>query len=253
MSGEGYGKVANFVVNLDRDADRLEKSEKLFASAGLTFERVRGVDARQMSADELRAACPRFRFYLANARRVRPGEIGCALSHRKCWEEVARRNIPLAAIYEDDVLFDAEKLKASLASIAESDDPSVPTVWLMNRGLPRPRGETPGPWYDMRSTNDVARVWSMFCYAVNTAAARRLAEILTPMTNVADSWPTYARCGVRVMISSDPCATTCEGPSTIGRKRSRMWEVALFRNFYWMRYRIAFRLDLLLKRLEGKR
>ena len=240
------------LINLARATRRLAAAKALFAEAGLGFIRIEAVDASRLSGAELAAACPPVRFYLANARRVRPGEIACALSHRKCWKEAFSDGTPLAAVFEDDVLFDADGLKDALHAIAEENDPSVPTVWLLHKGLPK------GPdmsvrWYDLRTADDVARAWCAHCYALNAAAAERLADILTPMANVADAWSTFARCGVRVLAASRPCAATREEASSIPRTAKRGWRFKWVRDFYWFRYRLAFRLDLFLKSLAGKR
>jgi len=238
-----------FVVNLDRDKDRLEATQALFASAGMDFERVAAVDARAMTAGQLHTACPRFRFYIANARRVKPGEIGCALSHRKVWETVASRGLALAAVFEDDILADMDELKRHLASIEAADDPSVPTVWLMNSGLAKPAAPD-GDWYDIRSADGGSWAWGAYCYALNAAAAKRLVRLLTPMANVVDAWSVFARCGVRILAATDAFATTRGVPSTLMKKEERMWRLAWFRRFYWFRYRFAFWADLLLKRFE---
>ena len=52
--------------------------------------------------------------------------------------------------------------------------------------------------------------------------------------------------------ASRPCAATREEASFIERKAS-LWRFRWVRAFYWFRYRLAFRLDLLLKTLSGKR
>lgn len=241
--------MKSFVINLDRDAARLEETRRMFASAGMSFERVPAVDARALAPAELRKACPLVRFYLANARRVKPGEIGCALSHRKCWETVAARNLPLAAVFEDDVLADMDALKSHLAAIEKECDPAVPTVWLMNRGLPKPEDPC-GDWYEIGGG---AWAWGAYCYVLNAAAAGRLAALMTPMANVCDAWSVFARCGVRVLAAADAFATTRSGSSTISRKTKSLWGREWFRRFYWFRYGFAFRLDLFLKRFEGKR
>ena len=240
------------MINLARATERLASVRALFAGAGLDFIRVDAVDASRLSKADLAATCSSVRFYLANARRVRPGEIACALSHKKCWQEAFADGTPLAAVFEDDVSFDAAGLKDALHAIAEENEPSVPTVWLLHRGLPKGR-DMSARWYDLRTANDVARAWCTHCYALNAAAARRLADILTPMVNVADAWPTFARCGVRILVASRPCAATREEASSIERKAKRGWHLKWVRDFYWFRYRLAFRLDLLMKSLAGKR
>lgn len=229
----------------------------MFASAGVEFERVVAVDACATPTKDLRSFCPQVRFYIANARRVVPGEIGCALSHIKAWNAIVARGLPLAAVFEDDVLADMSKLKEHFADIEATNDPSVPTVWLMNRGLPKPK-RLCGLWYEMRTADGrwgVDKPWAFgaYCYVLNTAAAKRLAELLTPMANVCDAWSTYARCGVRILAAADAFATTRPGLSAIAHRKSALWHFSLYRHFYWLRYRFAFRADLLMKRLEGKR
>ena len=244
--------MKHMVINLARATERLASVQALFAGTGLEFVRVDAVDATRLSKADLVAACPPVRFYLANARRARPGEIACALSHKKCWQEAFADGTPLAAVFEDDVSFDADGLKDALHAIAEENEPAVPTVWLLHKGLPKGRNMS-GRWYDLRTANDVAHAWCTHCYALNAAAAKRLADILTPMANVADAWPTFARCGVRILVASRPCAATREEASSIERKTKRGWKLKWVRDFYWFRYRLAFRLDLLMKSLAGKR
>lgn len=155
-------------------------------------------------------------------------------------------------MFEDDVSFDAGPLKDALDAIAAENDPSVPTVWLLHRGLPKGR-DMSGRWYDLRTSRDVARAWCAHCYVLNAAAAKRLSDILAPISNVVDAWPTFARCGVRILAASRPCAATREEASTIERASGGVWRFGWARRFYWFRYRLAFRLDLLLKSLAGKR
>ena len=84
------------------------------------------------------------------------------------------------------------------------------------------------------------------------AAGRRLAELLTPMAVPCDAWSTFARCGVRVLVASRPCARTRGDDSTIPRPQNGLWRFRLVQKAYWLRYRLAFRLDLLLRRISGR-
>ena len=240
------------VINLDRAPERLADTAKLFADAGLAFERVPAVDARAMSDAERRRTAPPVRFYLANARRVRPGEIACTLSHRKAWDAAFAGGAATAAVFEDDVWFEADGLKSLLAEAERGNDPAVPTVWLLHRGMPRPRRAPDGPWYDLLATRDVGRSWCAHAYALNAAAARRLGELLSPMATPCDAWSTFARRGVRVLVASEPCARTRGDDSTIPRPQNGLWRFRLVQKAYWLRYRLAFRLDLLLRKGFGR-
>lgn len=246
--------MKSYLINLDRGSDRLAVSAKLFADAGLAFERVPAVDGKALSRARRSEVCPPVRFYLANAHRALPGEIGCVLSHLAAWRTAFAGYVPAAAFFEDDISFDAEGLRRALASIERDDDPAVPTVWLLHAGLPRPADEDGRAWYDIRETADVGHAFWASSYALNAAAARRLAAILTPMANVADAWSTFARCGVRVLALFHPCAGQRRNDaSSISKRPSFLWRQSWYRRLHWFRWRIAFRLDLLLKRFEGKR
>ena len=243
--------MENYLINLDRAPERLEATRRLFESAGLSFTRVPGVDAQKLSSADLKRLCPPFRFYIANAHRAKGGDIACTQSHRKCWKTAFAGKARLAAVFEDDVDFDPQGLKEALAAVEKENDPRIPTVWLLHKGLPRPANPQ-GRWYNLRDADDVAHSWCSHCYAINAAAAAMLEEMHDPMANVLDSWSTYARLGVRVLVACEPCAWTRKEQSQIPRKPNRLWSAAWFRKLYWMRYKAAFRIDLLLKRLSGK-
>ncbi|MBR1836942.1 MAG: glycosyltransferase family 25 protein [Kiritimatiellae bacterium] len=243
-----------YVVNLDRAPERLAETQRLFGGAGLAFERVAAVDGEALSRAGRRAACNPVRFYLANGYRPRPGEIGCVLSHLKAWKAAFAGGGGTAAVFEDDVSFDPQALREALASAERWNDPAVPTVWLLqSRVPPPPPGADGGTWFDILETRDAGNVFWTSSYALNAAAAKRLAALLAPMCNVADAWSAFARCGVRVLAMARPCCGQRETASTIKRKAGFLWRQPWFRRFHWARWRAALRLDLLLKKLEGKR
>ena len=256
MGWRGSSRMRCLVINLARAKDRLAAAMAQFRDAGINLERLDAVDARLLAKAEMDAAVRRFRFYVANARRIRPCEIACALSHMKCWREAFKDGTPVAAVFEDDItILDPKGLHDALEAIEHENDPDVPTVWLLHRGIPRGR-DMSGRWYDLLAADDVGRSWCAAAYALNAAAGKRLAEILTPIVNVSDSWSTFARCGVRVLVATKPCAGFPKQvvfASTIERRPGGMWRFAWFRRFYWWRVRVCFWIDLALKRLEGKR
>lgn len=244
--------MISLLINLDRAPDRLKLIEEQFAAAGLSFERVAAVDAKAVPEAELRRECPPFRFYLANARRVRVGEIACLKSHQKCWRQAVASGATRTAVFEDDVLFDADSLKAAFAASEQEDDGGRPTVWLLQRGLRPGRPEPGAAWYDLLTIRgDIGHCWNGCGYIVNPAAARRLLELTTPMRNVNDAWSTFARCGIAVRAPVRPSCTQRNWAlaSSIERKEKSIWRFGWVRRFYWFRYRWAIRLDILLKHL----
>ncbi|MBR1836943.1 MAG: glycosyltransferase family 25 protein [Kiritimatiellae bacterium] len=243
-----------FVVNLDRSPERLAETQRLFGEAGLSFERVPAVDGAALSPAERRRLCPPLRFRLANAMRPpKPGEIGCALSHRKVWDAVTRQGEAIAGVFEDDVAFDAPALREALETARRENDPDVPTVWLLQTGLPMPGRSGGRRCYDILETRDVGHVFSTYAYLLNRAAAARLAALQTPVVNMADTWSAYARCGVRILAFFRPCASVRKVESTIAYGAGGLWRFGWFRRLFWARWRLFFRVDLALKLIEGKR
>ncbi len=86
-------------MNLRRAEDRLKTLRRRFGEAGLSFERIEGVDGRLLEQAELQRRVP------ADGRwgRLTAGEVGCFLSHRACWRAFLDAGIRHAAIFEDDV------------------------------------------------------------------------------------------------------------------------------------------------------
>jgi glycosyl transferase, family 25 len=85
-----------YVINLDRDLDRMAFMERQLRAAGLSYERESAVNGRSLSSEE--------ELYYADPRRqpLGHGEIGCLMSHIKVWRRIAQAH-SAALILEDDV------------------------------------------------------------------------------------------------------------------------------------------------------
>ena len=92
--------VKSYVINLDRDKDRLAKVEQEFAAAGMAFERVPAING----ADLPDRIAPYFLDADGNyAPHLTAGEIGCYASHLSVWHRVLLEEDRCALICEDDV------------------------------------------------------------------------------------------------------------------------------------------------------
>lgn len=93
-----------FVINLDRDVDKLNKVREEFRKQNLQFTRFPAIDGRKylqetpddLKDKEIEYMCQKF---------CTPASIGCFLSHRRIWEKIVRDKIPVTLICEDDVFF----------------------------------------------------------------------------------------------------------------------------------------------------
>lgn len=96
-----------YVINLDRDQDRLARFTSIMKNAGLSFTRVSAVDGRKLVKEDLlreKVITPRFSALATY------GEIGCAMSHRAVWRAASKSKKPYVVIFEDDVDIDGSLL-----------------------------------------------------------------------------------------------------------------------------------------------
>jgi glycosyl transferase family 25 len=89
-----------YVINLKKDADRLQHMSRQLASYNIEFERVDAVDGRVMPEGEFQA------FVKARSGKPTPwgrGQMGCWLSHSHTWEKIAAGDDAYGLILEDDM------------------------------------------------------------------------------------------------------------------------------------------------------
>lgn len=94
-----------FVINLDKDTERLHFMESQFQRHHIVFERFSAIFPWKITQDQWDAVdysgikekyAPNFR----------PWEVACAYSHRAIMEKIVAEDIPVALILEDDVVLD---------------------------------------------------------------------------------------------------------------------------------------------------
>ena len=91
-----------YLVNMDRSTDRLSIMKERLSNLGLTFERISAVDGYKLSQVEKEmVVAPNLRYPY----NLTLGEVGCFLSHKKCWQEFLNSNEEWALILEDDSVF----------------------------------------------------------------------------------------------------------------------------------------------------
>lgn len=121
-----------FVLHLIRARARRENAEALLRDCGLPGEIVAAVDGAALDPAERTAQVgadlfePRYPFGL------RPGEIGCFLSHRQIWAEIVRRDLDHALVLEDDVTLDA-RVFAHALDLATRNAATCGYIQLQNR------------------------------------------------------------------------------------------------------------------------
>ena len=204
-----------YVINLDRDVERMASIRANLEALGLPFERLSAVMGKDVPEWEklvdLSAYAWRNRLDTPRA-----GEVGCYLSHLKAMETFLRTDAPWCVILEDDV----EVLPACadvLRSLAEKDDWDLVKLFNFHSGLPVKKRALAGGHH---LVVHLTRTTSAAAYVVNRRAAETLLRSMRPISEQVDHahdqpWETGLRVrGIRPMpVILAPVAHTT---STIG-------------------------------------
>jgi glycosyl transferase family 25 len=189
-----------YVINLDRDRDRLKSISLNLASLGFNFERVPGVIGKEVT--DLQSLVNLQAYAWRNRRDdPRAGEVGCYLSHLKAMETFLKTEAPWCVVLEDDV----EVLPGCvevLRGLAEKDDWDLVKLYNNHSGTPvKKRALRAG----YRLVVHLTRTTSSAAYIVNRRAAKTLLKSLLPISEQIDHaldrpWETGLRTrGVRPM------------------------------------------------------
>jgi GR25 family glycosyltransferase involved in LPS biosynthesis len=103
-----------FVINLDKDTERLSSIDKQLRESNILYERFSGILGKNIATDSrLSPFCSQF---------CTDGIKGCALSHRTIWETAIQNKYSTVMILEDDVVIPPniqEKVRDILQRVPE--------------------------------------------------------------------------------------------------------------------------------------
>ena len=190
-----------FLINLDRHPDRLAAAQTRLSQAGVKAVRLPAVDGASLSPAARHAAVARFHALLARGRLYTPGQIGCTLSHQTAYRRMIAENIPVALIFEDDVLLTPD-FPASLAAAEDLLDAERRQVFLFSDGTHPPH---PGDGGAFVRVNDADCAEA---YLVTLPAARELLRVNSPMVVMHDNWSRFAARGHIELYRATPATAT---------------------------------------------
>lgn len=127
--------LATYVINLDRDTERMARTAAALDAAGLPFERVPAQDGGALDP-ALGEDARRFM-----GRALRPGEVGCFASHRVAAQRFLDSGAQFGLVLEDDVA-----LHDTAAEVVDRLCRALPqfTLWdVINLARPVRRWRTP--------------------------------------------------------------------------------------------------------------
>lgn len=120
--------MKTYIINLEQSVDRKEYMlRQLEKFPFLSSEIVLAVDGRAMSEEERDKMFDVARFQRRYLRLCRPGEIGCTLSHQKCYRKLAESDDKCALILEDDIIVNKEigGVIKKLEGIMNTEEPRI--------------------------------------------------------------------------------------------------------------------------------
>lgn len=189
--------MQTYIINLERSTDRKEYMENLLKPytcfENVTF--VKAVDGRALTEDECNRMVQQDKTYKHYGRYLKRTEIGCALSHRKCYEQLLDSTDETAFIFEDDILF--REKPCVLQSLFEKLKPTLtiksPTIVLFFGEYWWTYSEKLYGKFQLKRVYDAISAQG---YLINRQAASLLLKEKT--YTVADDWAHIISLGVQV-------------------------------------------------------
>ncbi len=121
--------MKTYIINLKDAVLRREYMRKQLQllPPSLSVEFVEAVDGRIMSSQERENKFDTEKFRLRYTKEVRPGEIGCTLSHQMCYEKLMHSEEKYALILEDDIVVrpNVDSVFPCIEELIQTDKPLV--------------------------------------------------------------------------------------------------------------------------------
>lgn len=173
-----------FVINLDKDKERMASVDAQLRKLGIDYERVPGVYAKEMPEGERNRAVNRFRWWCAIGRPIVSAEIGCALSHYNIYRSMKPGEA--VCILEDDVIL-TDEFPFRLKEVESFVDAGKSQVIMLSSHN----------W--VQSGSGIIRNKTAMCtdsYVITHPAADALLKANLPMQVPCDHWWRWERKGL---------------------------------------------------------
>lgn len=178
--------MKTYLINLDKNPERLAFMREQFVRFGVVFERFPAVYGKTLTAEARRAGYASIRSLIASKKRMSEAEIGVAMSHIGCYRRMLADGEPLALVFEDDVVL-AKGFIETLARVEAFLDPAKPQlVVLSGYGVENAESAVE----EIRAEKSI---WCADAYVLTAAAARLILRANDPVVTVADSFKRWHR------------------------------------------------------------
>lgn len=176
--------MKTFLINLDKDVNRMQAADTQLRSLNVAYERFPAVYGKNLPKNERDSTVNKFRWWCAIGRPVGLGEIGCALSHYRLYRQMINENIPYACILEDDVILKPE-FPRQLQIVEQWLDVTKPQVVLLSNHT----SEICNDWQISPAKKDMYAE----AYILTQQAAKALLKANLPMQTPCDHWGRWVK------------------------------------------------------------
>ena len=188
-------KIHTYVINLKGSVDRKKYMEELLSRYNiLDVEFIEAVNGKAMTVEELECSFNQNEAFKRYGRVLRGGEVGCALSHRKCAQSLLDSEESIAIILEDDLVLQDNDPDAILNATGDLLTSSGPAIVLFSGDY----------WFlgkrRFEGKYELAKVREAVCtqaYMINRGAAERLLSM--DCSHLADDWFSIKKAGIKLM------------------------------------------------------
>ena len=187
-----------YIINLKRSEERRAYMENLLQPYTCLhpYQFVSAVDGRSLSEQDIKNQFRQEEARRRYGRLLKKSEVGCTLSHRKCYQRLIETKAQWALVMEDDILIrvSAERLADVNAALEKHLTTSCPTIIILFGEYWWTKTVFSEESIQLKKVYDAISAQG---YLINRAAAERLLSY--EASTLADDWTYIIEQGVHVM------------------------------------------------------
>ena len=185
--------MRTYIINLSAATWRKEYMNNVLKDVvGLDIKWMEAVDGKCLTDEEKEKLFDEKRFIRYFGKNIKRGEIGCVLSHQKCYKDLIDSDDEIAMVFEDDIVL-KEPVEKIIGIIENTMPHDKPAVLLLSAWY----------WYSHkrklgldRFICDVLDARLAHAYVINKQAAQIMYH--SRPWFVADDWGFFRRKGVKI-------------------------------------------------------
>lgn len=191
--------MQTYLINLDKDKDRLVAADAQLKRLGVEYERFPAVYAKELPKEYIESKVNYFRFRCCVGRGIWIGEIGCCLSHYSLYQQMIDKDVPYICVLEDDVIL-SDRFLNTLERVEKWINPLASQVVLLSNYT-----------NEKASGEEIRMVKKGYCtdaYVITKLAAEALLKANIPICVPCDHWARWVNHGIIQLFVALPSVCT---------------------------------------------